>query len=276
MIRRIELRNFMSHEHTVIEPAEGLTALVGPNNIGKSAIVSAIQILCHNDNSTYVTRHGEKECSIEIETDDGHTVKWRRRGSSVSYVIDGEEFDRLGGSVPDTIFDALRLPRVSNESGESFDVHVGEQKSPIFLLDKPASRAAQFFASSSDASKLVEMQSRHKEKIRDARKRKTVLEAENEGIAEALEALKPVGDIEKKVGALEKKYEEITGLEKSIDRLEDDYGRIDELIQVLARHSAECEATQELKSPPKLSDTSGMESLIAGILSISLAIGDGI
>ena len=36
MITRIELTNFMSHKHTVIEPAAGLTVLVGPNNIGKS------------------------------------------------------------------------------------------------------------------------------------------------------------------------------------------------------------------------------------------------
>ena len=54
VIKRIELINFMSHEHTVIEPAAGLTVLVGPNNCGKSAIVTALQILCHNDNSTYV------------------------------------------------------------------------------------------------------------------------------------------------------------------------------------------------------------------------------
>ena len=81
MIKRIELTNFMSHEHTVIEPAAGLTVLVGPNNCGKSAVVAALQILCHNDSSTYVLRHGEKECSVKVETDDGHTVEWRRKNS---------------------------------------------------------------------------------------------------------------------------------------------------------------------------------------------------
>ena len=60
MITRIELTNFMSHSSTVIEPAPGLTVLTGPNNCGKSAVVAALQILCHNENSTYVLRHGEK------------------------------------------------------------------------------------------------------------------------------------------------------------------------------------------------------------------------
>ena len=48
MIRSIELHNFMSHERTIIEPADGLTVLVGPNNCGKSAVVSALGILCEN------------------------------------------------------------------------------------------------------------------------------------------------------------------------------------------------------------------------------------
>jgi predicted ATP-dependent endonuclease of OLD family len=42
MIKRIELTNFMSHEHTVLEPAAGLTLLIGPNNCGKSAVVAAL------------------------------------------------------------------------------------------------------------------------------------------------------------------------------------------------------------------------------------------
>src|SRR6267154_958050 len=97
MIKRIELINFMSHKHTVIEPAAGLTVLVGPNNCGKSAIVAALQILFHNENSTYVKRHGERECSIKIETTDGHVIEWHRKDAP-RYVIDGKQFDRLKGS----------------------------------------------------------------------------------------------------------------------------------------------------------------------------------
>jgi recombinational DNA repair ATPase RecF len=78
MISRIELYNFMSHAHTVIEPAAGLTVLVGPNNCGKSAIVSALQILCENDKGDYMVRHGEDECRIVLVTDDGHRRGERR------------------------------------------------------------------------------------------------------------------------------------------------------------------------------------------------------
>src|SRR5436305_15341573 len=96
MITRIELTNFVSHEHTVIEPAAGLTVLVGPNNCGKSAVVAALQILCSNENSTFVLRHGTRECGVGVTTADGHEVQWRRKNSP-SYMIDGPLFDRLCG-----------------------------------------------------------------------------------------------------------------------------------------------------------------------------------
>ena len=144
MITRIELTNFMSHKHTVIEPAAGLTVLVGPNNIGKSAIVAALQILCHNDNSTYVLRHGEKECSIRVDTDDGHTVEWRRKNAP-SYVVDTVTFDRLRNSgLPDEVHQALRLPKVAAYDTD-FDIHFGTQKSPIFLLANSPANAAPVF-----------------------------------------------------------------------------------------------------------------------------------
>lgn len=119
MIRRIELTNFMSHEHTVIEPAEGLTVLVGPNNCGKSAVVNALQILCHNDNSTYVTRHGQRECFVRVETDGGHIIEWARKNSP-RYTIDGEPFDRLKSTLPQELFHTLRMPKVSSDGDYPF------------------------------------------------------------------------------------------------------------------------------------------------------------
>ena len=184
----------MSHRHTVIEPAEGLTVLVGPNNCGKSAVITALQILAHNDNSTYVIRHGEKQCSVKVNTEDGHEVVWERKKSgSTSYLIDGKPFDRLRSGVPEELKSALRLPKVDlNTSNEQIDIHFGMQKQPVFLLNEPGKTAAGFFAASSDASRLIEMQRVHKDRVRSKKQDAKRLQSETEELQEEVNKLQGV------------------------------------------------------------------------------------
>lgn len=250
MIRRIELTNFMSHAHTVIEPADGLTVLVGPNNCGKSAVVAALQILCHNENSTYVTRHHERECAVRIETDDGHVVEWRRKNSP-RYTIDGEEFDRLGRSgVPDRLHAVLRLPKVVAEGNQEFDVHFGEQKSPVFLLDKPGSHAAQFFASSSDAASLVEMQKRHQQKMADARRERTRLQTQDEKLRSDLAVLSVTEEISLKVEQAEAQHNELTKFTAIINQLSRDAQSLEQAVTLHDRCQADAVAFAGLSQPP--------------------------
>ena len=138
-------------------------------------------------------RHGQKLCRVVVETDDGHVIAWQRKGKSVRYEIDGKVDDRPGRAVPDGLHEALRLPEVE-AAGDSFDIHFGLQKSPLFLLgEKSESKIAAFFASSSDAEKLMQMQARHREKVRDARQRLKVDEAELEACGEAASDAVPAG-----------------------------------------------------------------------------------
>lgn len=273
MIRRIELTNFMSHAHTVIEPADGLTVLVGPNNCGKSAVVAALQILCHNDNSTYVTRHNEKECAVTVETDDGHIVEWCRKNNSPRYTVNGQLFDRLGrGSLPDGLHEALRLPKVTAEGNQEFDVHFGEQKSPVFLLDKPGSQAAQFFASSSDAASLVEMQKRHQQKMVDARRERIQLDARSEKLAADLAALAATDQIEIGVGQVESQHAELGQLASNIGQLTQDVRMLDQVIALLNRHQSESAALEPLTLPPTLASPQPLEDVIEALTRTQLDV----
>jgi exonuclease SbcC len=262
MITRIELTNFMSHKHTVIEPAAGLTVLVGPNNIGKSAIVAALQILCYNENSTYVLRHGERECSVKVITDDGHTVEWRRKNSP-SYVIDGQTFDRLRGSgLPDELHQVLRLSKVDTSGDADIDIHFGSQKSPIFLLGNSAANAARFFASSSDAIRLVQIQKRHKEKLAEAQREKNHLEAESRRLNAELESLEPMVEVDRRLGTAEQAHADLIQNQAWLGQAQEHEAALREQAAVLTRRAAILKAISPLSPPPDLIPIEPIEDLV--------------
>lgn len=237
MLKRITLHNFMSHSHTVIDLSSGLTVLTGPNNCGKSAFVSALQILAENSTGDYMVRHGAKECRIIVETDDGHTIEWKRKKKTVSYCIDGEEFHRLRNSVPEKLHQILKLSQVKAGDSDQFDVHFGEQKSPIFLLGEPGSRAARFFASSSDASKLIEMQKLHRNKVKSAQQEFQRQQAESKQIAMTLEILTPIPDLDLKLEQLGNTYEALLAEDQQLQQLE----RLIQNLQQSAQHATRLE-----------------------------------
>ncbi len=154
-----------------------------------------------------MVRHGERECVVTAETDDGHVIEWRRKGSTVSYRLNGRDVHRLQGSVPDELHKLLRLPSVQAEGGD-FYIHFAEQKEPIFLLNAPASRRATFFASSSDAIKLIEMQNMHRRRIQEAKLRETELVKAKANLQRDWK-LAGVGELAGQLTDLEKCYEAI-------------------------------------------------------------------
>jgi AAA domain-containing protein len=274
MIRRIRLVNFMSHTDTVIEPADGLTILVGQNNCGKSAIVSALQILSGNATGDYMVRHGERECVISVETDEGHTVEWRRKGKTVSYRINGRDVHRLQGGVPDELHGLLRLPEVQAEGG-SFDIHFAEQKDPIFLLSETAGRRATFFASSSDAIKLIEMQNVHRRKIQEAKSRETGL-VRREGFLDArVQSLSSLEKIEEPLRDLEACHKELQEDLQAIERFKEHREQLARNAQLHKEWTDKARALKSLAAPPIPTDTKSLSELVENRTSAEASVSLG-
>ena len=175
MLVKLTLENFLAHGRTVIELGPGLTVLVGPNNSGKSAVVEGLRCLATNPAPRHFIRHGAKQARVEAEFSDGTRVTWIRKDKSSGYEIrrpgsdTPEEYWKLQGKVPEKVQEVLRLNLVQLESvGRSLDVHLGNQKEPIFLLNEPPSAMAAFFASSTESAHLLAMQKALRHKVRAA------------------------------------------------------------------------------------------------------------
>ena len=106
------------------------------------------------------------------------------------------------GEPPEEICQALRL-RAGDPDLDAFDVHFGHQKQPIFLLNEPGSKPAQFFASSSDAGRLLEMQKLHKDNVIASRRQRDSLLEEQEAVKTKTAVLEQAAALAEEMAQLE-------------------------------------------------------------------------
>jgi len=263
VLRRISIKNFMSHADSTFELAPCLTVLTGPNNCGKSAVVEALQCVCGNGRGDFMVRHGERNTSVLIETDEGHTIEWRRIKGTPSYVVNGEEVFR---SLPGNLHQLLRLPRVpAKEGNDEFDVHFGEQKKPIFLLNDSGSRAATFFASSSDAQYLVQMLDLHRQRTKTANDSARRLRKEIQEIDDELVEFKPLDDLASKLAALEASHLQIQARNQAERDLRQAIKLLEEIHEKRAQASQHLATFAAMMPPPVVRDAKGLRIAITAI-----------
>ncbi|SDK44490.1 exonuclease SbcC [Maridesulfovibrio ferrireducens] len=201
MIKKIILKNFLAHAYTEIELGSGMTVLTGPNNSGKSSVVEALRCIATNPLPKHFVRHGAKVARVELEMDDGTKVAWIRKKATAWYEVtkpgadEHETYAKFGRKPPEDVMAILRLNQVPLEGDKSLDVHIGDQRKPIFLLDQPASVAAQFFASSSEASHLLAMQTELKNRVKSAKREKKFQQEKMVHIASELNDLQDLPNV---------------------------------------------------------------------------------
>ncbi len=149
-IHSIRLRQFMSHHDTEFKLHPYLTCLIGENDIGKSVLATAIKAVAYNDSSDSYIKHHTDEAQVLIELSKKRQVLWQRFKNTnqdnpqkvkYSLFVDGNfitaEFN--SSDVPNFISKELKILTT-----EDIDVHIGNQKQPIFMIGsdiKPQQRA---------------------------------------------------------------------------------------------------------------------------------------
>jgi exonuclease SbcC len=280
MIKRVTIENFMAHKLTTLELARGVTVITGPNNAGKSAIVEALRSIAQNPPYKHAIRHGAKKAIIRLELDSGEIIEWSRTEKASIYKIlkpeagsepggyTEEIYAKFGRTPPRDVQDLLRLDLVETETGP-VDIHVGNQRQPIFLIDQAGSQAASFFAASTEAVYLLKMQQALKSRTDRAKsKRKELLSEclQTERRLEAYEVLDSIGPV---LNAAEEIYDRVRKNEKVLPAMET---LSDLMANAQARHrfKEECGTVLNLLSrPPALIETFFLEGLAGEIEHLS-------
>lgn len=154
---KLRLKNFQSAEDCELDiPEKAFTCVVGPTNIGKSAIRRAFECVWYNKSEVSYIRNGATHCEVELTLGDGTHIKWSRDKKTAFYEINGEKFSKLNGSVPDIILQKGFRELILNKDKEKMTVQISPQFPNLFLLNQPGGKITEVLSNLGNLNKIIE------------------------------------------------------------------------------------------------------------------------
>ena len=132
MIERIEVWNFESHEHTVVDDlSPGINLFCGASNSGKSSLAGRVlKMVSYNDFDPKSVRVGASKCVVQVDTDKGRVRVTRgpkdnlwettRKGGTTQY------FDKVGTNIVPEAAEIIGLKMVT----------LGDVQIPVNIMDQ--------------------------------------------------------------------------------------------------------------------------------------------
>lgn len=218
-IAELHLTNFMSHSDTIIKLSSGMTAIIGQNDIGKSVILTALHALTEGDFDKEFIMHGYDSAKVEMVFGDGRAIeceRFRTKSPAVIYRLwnDKEHIGKpvhespLGKSVPEWASKMMEI-----RSYGDMDIQLGNQKSPIFLLDESGSKRADILSVGSDNNLLTDMQAKWKKMITEDKQTIKQGEIEAGNLKIKIETLNELGHLEDRMNEIGNLANEIKNID---------------------------------------------------------------
>ncbi len=259
-ISYIRLINFMSHEDSVIPLSANVTAIIGDNDIGKSAIVSAIRAVSYNAGNDSMIRHGQDKCVVEMGLEEGNVLRWtrKRRGSNkTNYRLETEDGFELhdednGKAVPEWVAECLSIQKVNG-----IDIHIGHQKEPVFMLGNsvPGTQRASLLSLGKESSYVQEMVISYGDSLRDDGRLVRKGEIRVAEVRGQLVKLRPIIEIEDSLNAYERERIELIKEKDKVEALEVMIGKMEVISKRIEKAGAMVNLLEGLPEPCDLLDT---------------------
>ena len=228
MLKQIELFNYESHVHSVIDLTEGINIFSGASGQGKSSIRRAIMWCMTNKPngsamvswSAFDSKGTQKDpCRVILTFDD--LVIERQKGSALNgYVINNEKtLEAVGTSLPDEVASLLNIS----------DINLEAQLDAPFLLSESSGEVARYL------NRIVNLEAAdHYQSEIESKKRKcdTDLKRTEESIKKLSVNLEELSWLDKAsviISSIEYKDKVIDGLESTIKAIKDSVTEYEEL-----------------------------------------------
>lgn len=266
-IALIELKNFMSHEHTVIKMGPGMTVIHGANDIGKSAVVTALHAIAEGSFKKEYVRHGCNAGYVRLTLGNGQVIECQRNVKGTPAIIyrlfeaDGSVTHEspIKNDVPQWV-EALIGIRLEQD----MDIQLGNQKTPVFLLAEPDSRKAAILSVGGELSHLVTMQEKYKawlvkdkSKVTEGEMEVGALRREIEGISSVIAIEPALVNAENLIESSRQLSQQEVAISALIKKLQD--------MECRMANANAFELIQVPEKKVKLTDVTRMNSLLASM-----------
>lgn len=158
IITSVEIENFQSHEKTVVNFKDGLNAIIGESNSGKTSILRAIRWCLDNDphGSDFITT-GKNDCSVTVIFDDNTKItRSRTRTDSGSYDVTGktiqpdgtitlwtQTYKGFSNNVPIEVSNIHQMPKINLTKDICTHLNMMSQlDGPFLVTESPQVKAA--------------------------------------------------------------------------------------------------------------------------------------
>lgn len=133
MIDKVEIHNFQSHKHTILEFVPGTNVIIGLSDTGKSAIFRAINwVLTNRPLGDAFRSDWGGDTHVILYLSDGNVVERLRSASKNEYLLNGEVLKAFGVDPPEPVLETLRMD----------PANIQTQADPPFLLSLSPGEAA--------------------------------------------------------------------------------------------------------------------------------------
>lgn len=117
MIERLELVNFESHTHTIVDFSQGVNIITGNSDAGKSSLLRALRLVLNNEpgGEDFINFNADS-CAVILHVNGHEVVRKKARNNKVNeYVLNGKVLKAFGQSVPDEVKAVTGLTEVNAE-----------------------------------------------------------------------------------------------------------------------------------------------------------------
>jgi len=198
-MKKLLIHNFQLHSKLLVEFDPQITAIVGPSDVGKSAIIRALRwLMLNKPRGDSFIKQGEKTTSTKLRIG-GHTIERIRNGNENIYRLDEKEYRAFGNGVPSEIANLLSVDETNFQ---------GQHDSP-FWFNLTAGELAHELNQVVDLGIIDKVSSSIASKLRKAKVELEVCEGRLEKAKNDRESLKFIKTVDQQLRELEKQQEKV-------------------------------------------------------------------